>query len=98
VGWLTISYVYLTNKSGLFKLKLNQFVLITIASVMSFTAYGIIIWSMNHQPIAYVSSIRESSIIMASLISFIFLGEKIRKIRLISAVIFFVGVYFIFNS
>ena len=97
-GWLTISYVYLTNKSGLFKLKLNQFVLITIASVMSFTAYGIIIWSMNHQPIAYVSSIRESSIIMASLISFIFLGEKIRKVRLISAVIFFVGVYFIFNS
>ena len=65
---------------------------------MSFTAYGIIIWSMNYQPIAYVSSIRESSIIMTSLISFIFLGEKIKFIRILSAVIFFIGVYFIFNS
>jgi len=65
---------------------------------MSFIAYGIIVWSMNHQPIAYVSSIRESSIIMTSLISFIFLGEKIKFIRILSAVIFFIGVYFIFNS
>ena len=65
---------------------------------MSFIAYGIIVWSMNHQPIAYVSSIRESSIIMTSLISFIFLGEKIKFIRILSATIFFIGVYFIFNS
>ena len=65
---------------------------------MSFTAYGIILWSMKHQPIAYVASIRESSIVMASLISFIVLNEKVTKIRLMSALIFFIGVYFIYNS
>ena len=97
-GWITISYVYLTQKNDLFKLRTKQLALITVASFMSFIAYGIIIWSMNHQPIAYVSSIRESSIIMTSLISFIFLGEKIKFIRILSAVIFFIGVYFIFNS
>ena len=75
-GWITISYVYLTQKNDLFKIRTKQLVLITVASFMSFIAYGIIVWSMNHQPIAYVSSIRESSIIMTSLISFIFLGEK----------------------
>ena len=97
-GWITISYVYLTQKNDLFKIRTKQLVLITVASFMSFIAYGIIVWSMNHQPIAYVSSIRESSIIMTSLISFIFLGEKIKFIRILSAVIFFIGVYFIFNS
>ncbi len=97
-GWITVSYVYLKNKKGLFNLQLNQYILITIASFMSFTAYGIILWSMKHQPIAYVASIRESSIFMASLISFIVLNEKVTKIRLMSALIFFIGVYFIYNS
>jgi len=97
-GWITISYVYLTNKNDLFNLKSQHYLLISIASFMSFTAYGIIIWSMKYQPIAYVASIRESSIIMTSLIGLIFLKEKVSKIRFLSAIIFFVGVYFIFNS
>jgi drug/metabolite transporter (DMT)-like permease len=53
---------------------------------------------MKYQPIAYVASIRESSIIMASLIGFIFLKEKFTSARFISAAMFFVGVYFIYNS
>ena len=97
-GWITISYVYIKSKNEFLNLKLKQYILISIASFMSFIAYGIILWSMKHQPIAYVASIRESSIIMASLISLIFLNEKVTKIRLISAIIFFIGVYFIFNS
>ena len=97
-GWITISYVYIKSKNEFLNLKLKQYILISIASFMSFTAYGIILWSMKHQPIAYVASIRESSIIMASLISLIFLNEKVTKIRLISAIIFFIGVCFIFNS
>tara|TARA_B110000263_G_scaffold121162_1_gene105385 strand:+ start:316 stop:921 length:606 start_codon:yes stop_codon:yes gene_type:complete len=97
-GWITVSYVYLKNKQGLFSLELNQYILIAIASLMSCTAYGIILWSMKHQPIAYVASIRESSIIMASLISFIVLNEKVTKIRFMSGIIFFIGIYFIYNS
>lgn len=97
-GWVTVSYVYLKNKQELFNLELNQYILIVIASLMSCTAYGIILWSMKHQPIAYVASIRESSIIMASLISFIVLNEKVTKIRFMSGIIFFIGIYFIYNS
>ena len=65
---------------------------------MSMAAYTIILWSMKYQPIAYVALIRESSIIMASLIGFIFLKEKFTSTRFISAAMFFVGVYFIHNS
>jgi len=97
-GWLTIAYVYLKKRNQIFKLNLKQYISITIASFMSIIAYTIILWSMNQQPIAYVASIRESSIIIASLIGFIFLKEKFTNIRLFSATMFFIGVYFIFNS
>ena len=65
---------------------------------MSIVAYTIVLWSMKYQPIAYVASIKESSIIIASLIGFIFLKEKFTSIRFFSATLFFVGVYFIYNS
>ena len=97
-GWPTLSYVYLRKKNQLFTLKLTQYIYIAIASFMSIIAYTIILWSMKYQPIAYVASIRESSIIMASLIGFIFLKEKFTSARFISAAMFFVGVYFIYNS
>ena len=97
-GWPTVLYVYYRKKDQLFKLKFKQFFYILIASLMSIIAYTIVLWSMKYQPIAYVASIRESSIIMASLIGFIFLKEKFTNIRFFSAIIFFVGVYFIYNS
>ena len=96
-GWPTVSYVYLRKKNQLFTLKLTQNIYIIIASFMSITAYTIILWSMKYQPIAYVASIRESSIIMASLIGFIFLKEKFTSIKFFSATMFFVGVYCIYN-
>lgn len=98
VGWPTVIYVYLRKKNQLFTLEVIQYIYITIASFMSITAYTIILWSMKHQPIAYVASIRESSIIMASVIGFIFLKEKFTSIRFLSAAMSFVGVYFIYNS
>jgi drug/metabolite transporter (DMT)-like permease len=53
---------------------------------------------MRHEPIGFVSSLRESSIIMASLIGYFVLKEKVSHIRLISGVVFFVGVVLVYNS
>jgi len=89
-GWVSIAYVYLTEKKELF--------LILIASIISFSAYAIIIWSMKHEPIGFVASLRESSIIMASLIGYFILKEKVSYIRLISGVVFVVGVVLVYNS
>ena len=97
-GWISISYVYLTNKQALFKLKLKELFLIACATIISFSAYAIIIWSMKYEPIGFVASMRESSIIFASIIGFLILKEKIGYIRIISSIIFFIGVLFIYNS
>ena len=97
-GWISIGYVYLTNKQELFSLKLKELCLIIFATVVSFSAYAIIIWSMKYEPIGFVASMRESSIIFASIIGLFILKEKIGFIRVISSILFFIGVGFIFNS
>ena len=97
-GWISIGYVYLTNKQELFSLKLKDLCLIIFATVISFSAYAIIIWSMKYEPIGFVASMRASSIIFASIIGLFILKEKIGFIRVISSILFFIGVGFIFNS
>ena len=97
-GWISIAYVYVTEKKELFELQLKEFFLILIASIISFSAYAIIMWSMKHAPICFVASLRESSIIMASLIGYFILKEKVSHIRLISGVVFFAGVFLVYNS
>ena len=97
-GWISIGYVYLTNKESLFKLKIKELLLILFATIISFSAYAIIIWSMKYEPFGFVASMRESSIIFASLIGFVLLKERIGYIRIISGILFFIGVSFIFNA
>ena len=97
-GWISIGYVYLTDKESLFKVKIKELLLILCATIISFSAYAIIIWSMKYEPIGFVASMRESSIIFASLLGLILLREKIGYIRIISGILFFIGVGFIFNA
>jgi len=97
-GWISIGYVYLTNKESLFKLKIKELLLILCATIISFSAYAIIIWSMKYEPFGFVASMRESSIIFASLIGLVLLNEKIGYIRIISGILFVIGVCFIFNA
>ena len=97
-GWISIGYVYLTKRESLFSLKIRELFLILCATVVSFSAYAIIIWSMKYEPFGFVASMRESSILFASLIGLVFLKEKIGYLRIISGILFFIGVCFIFNA
>ena len=97
-GWISIGYVYITKREPLFSLKIRELFLILCATVVSFSAYAIIIWSMKYEPFGFVASMRESSILFASLIGLVFLKERIGYLRIISGFFFFIGVYFIFNA
>ena len=69
----------------------NKFSLI-VASIGSLTSYSLVLWAYTQAPIYYVASIRESSIIFASLIGLIFFKEKGLVRRSIAAFVLFVGV------
>ena len=69
----------------------NKFSLI-VASIGSLTSYSLVLWAYTQAPIYYVASIRESSIIFASLIGLIFFKEKGLVRRSIAAFVLFIGV------
>ena len=97
-GWLTFAYVYFKKKNKPYKLRSKEFKLIYIGSLLSFSAYGIILWSFKYMQAGYVASLRESSIIFATILGLFFLKEKVSKTRILSACIFFIGVVLIYNS
>jgi len=97
-GWVTFGYVFLRKKIEIHKIKKREYVLISLGSLMSFIAYSIVLSAFKYLPTGYVASLRESSIIMASLLGLFFLKEKVSFIRLLSACIFFIGVVLIYNS
>ena len=55
-------------------------------------AYGLAVWCMQFLPIAYVSSIREISIIFATLIGLILLKEKTAYKRIIPSIFVVMGI------
>ena len=55
-------------------------------------AYGLAVWCMQFLPIAYVSSIREISIIFATLIGLILLKEKTASKRIIPSIFVVIGI------
>jgi len=97
-GWVTFAYVYFQKKYKLYSINSKEFIIICIGSILSFSAYAIILWSFKYLPTGYVASLRESSIIIATILGLFFLKEKVSKLRISSACIFFIGVVLIYNS
>ena len=59
-------------------------------------AYGLVVWCMQYLPIAYASSIRETSIIFATLLGLIILKEKNAKSRIVPAIFIVLGISIIY--
>ena len=62
------------------------------AGILAIVSYGLVVWAMKHIEIAYVSAIRETSIVIATLIGFFLLGEKQAKKRIVPAVLVLCGI------
>ena len=63
-----------------------------IAGVLAILGYGLVVWSMQYIEIAYVSSIREISIVLATLLSFYLLKEKDARKRVVPSIIICIGI------
>jgi drug/metabolite transporter (DMT)-like permease len=49
--------------------------------------YGIVIWAMGRAPLAHVSALRETSVILAALIGTLLLGEPFGRRRVLAAIL-----------
>ena len=66
------------------------------AGILAILSYGIVVWSMQHLEIAYVSSIRETSIVLATIMGFIFLKEKKARERILPAILVVIGITIVY--
>lgn len=64
----------------------------TIGGILSLSAYAIVLWAMTKAPIAYVSALRETSVLFASIIAILFLSEPFKINRIISAILIIAGI------
>jgi len=66
------------------------------AGVLAILGYGLVVWSMQFIEIAYVSSIREISIVLATIISLYLLKEKAATKRIIPSILIVTGVTLVY--
>ena len=82
----------LVSKDGLRKRDTYTFRSGIAAGVFATSSYAIVVWSMQFIEIAYVSSIREISIVFAAIIGMLFLFEKNAKSRIIPSILIVSGI------
>lgn len=59
---------------------------------MCMLAYSIVIWAMTQAPVALISALRESSVVLAVLLGVLLLKEPLRPIRLLACILIMAGV------
>ena len=82
----------LISKDGLRKRETYTFRSGIAAGVFATSSYAIVVWSMQFIEIAYVSSIREISIVFAAIIGLLFLFEMNAKSRIIPSILIVSGI------
>lgn len=98
IAWLfflefpVVLFVLYRRRGGMVVLFQQEWKLFTGTGLCSVIAYGIVIFAVNYAPMAAVSALRESSVIMAALIGTIFLGERPWLQRVAAAIIVAGGV------
>ena len=87
-----LAYNLRFNKNNLIATLNNNNVKFSVTAVISITSYTLVLWAYTQAPTHYVASVRESSIIFASLIGLYFFKENGVKKRLLAAFILFMGI------
>lgn len=66
-----------------------------IIGCLMLSSYILILVAYSLSPVSYVGAIREVSIVFAAIAGWLFLGENLGKIRIVGALIMFVGIIII---
>ena len=81
------------NRSHLITTLSSQKLKFFVTALVSITSYTLVLWAYTKAPTHYVASVRESSIIFASLIGLYFFKESGIIKRLVAALVLFLGIF-----
>ncbi|HEY9081026.1 DMT family transporter [Magnetovibrio sp.] len=91
-GLAFVIVVWFWRGHGLWTTLRNDFAITLMSGVLGLFAFGVFLWALNQGAIGSVTALREMSILFASLIGVVFLGEKMTRGRLAGAIIIMAGV------
>ena len=87
-----ILVISIFSKNGLRKTKSYSIKSGVAAGIFATLSYALVVWSMQFIDIAYVSGIREISIIFATVIGMMFLLEKKASKRIMPSILIVIGI------
>ncbi|MGB0844445.1 MAG: EamA family transporter [Alphaproteobacteria bacterium] len=91
-GVFTMIFFGLFYRQNVRNIQLRDFGLGMVGGVASMFAYWIVVWAMAQAPMGSVAALRETSVLVAMLISVVFLKEMLTKRRMVSALLIVLGV------
>ena len=87
-----ILLISIFSKNGLRKKESYSIKSGILAGIFATLSYALVVWSMQFIEIAYVSGIREVSIVFATLIGLLFLSEKNASKRVVPSILIAIGI------
>ena len=91
--WPLLTITLLLRKRAVLVSSIKQNWMFAVpGGILSICAYGIVVWAMQHSPIALVSALRESSVVIVALMSIWILKEETRVRHLIAVTLVVAGV------
>ncbi|MHC8326659.1 EamA family transporter [Pseudomonas sp. LB1P83] len=83
---MPVVYIGLRDTRSLFSVRPGA-VTALVGGLVSLLAYGMVIYAMNEAPLGAVSALRETSVLFAALIGYVFLGETLTPRRILACVV-----------
>ncbi|WP_236188331.1 EamA family transporter [Pseudomonas pharyngis] len=83
---MPVVYVVLRDARSLFSIRPGMFAA-AMGGLVSLLAYAIVIYAMNEAPLGAVSALRETSVLFAALLGYLFLGETLTARRMLACVV-----------
>ena len=91
---MPLVYIGLRGPRSLFTVRPGT-VTAMVGGLVSLLAYGMVIYAMNEAPLGAVSALRETSVLFALLIGYVFLGETLTARRILACVVIASGAFII---
>jgi len=83
---MPVVYIVLRDARSLFSIRPGMFAA-AMGGLVSLLAYAIVIYAMNEAPLGAVSALRETSVLFAALLGYLFLGETLTVRRMLACVV-----------
>ena len=91
-----VYFAFLKEKRGRYMQVLKKDIFkITLAAVLEFSSYILILYAFRVSKIAYIVALRQISVVFGALYGILFLKEKHADVRFVGSVIIFIGIFLI---